>query len=88
MRFFAFILFYLSILYLPFWFSFFLCVALAFTFDQYFEAIFMGFAGDALYSPFGSYNILLSFGYLIIFSLIVVLVEFLKKRLKFYEESV
>jgi len=86
MRFLALVLLFLSILYLPYWFSVFLVVLFAFSFKLYLEAIFLAFWGDLLYLP-GRASLLFGHKYLLIFTIIVVLIELLKRRLKFYEDE-
>lgn len=88
MRFFAFIIFFISILYLPYWVSIFVCVFLAFIYDKYVEAIFLGFLADAIYSSTFGEDVSVSLKYLFIFSAIVLIVEFLKTKLKFYNNKI
>lgn len=88
MRLFALILLILSVLYLPYWVSFVLALAFAFMFNFYVEAIIIGFLADAYYSSIRDVTFVEGQKYIIIFSLIIIGTELLKKKLKFYGDKV
>jgi len=73
------ILLFLSILYLPFWFSVLLAFVAALYFKSFYELVIALLVIDLLYGGYGN-NFLMTISGVILFAL----VSFLKKRLSFY----
>jgi hypothetical protein len=84
MRLLAGIILFLSVLYLPAWLYILMVVSFAFLFNSYYEALFAGFLADSLYAPLGTFYNAYGVKYLLISAIILLLVEGLKRRLKYY----
>lgn len=84
MRLFAGVILFLSVLYMPAWFYILMIVSFSFLFNSYYEALFAGLLADALYAPLGIFSNAYGLKYLLISGLILLLVEGLKSRLKYY----
>lgn len=78
------ILLLFSILFMPFWVSAILALGAMFYFDVFWEAVFLFFLSDLLYGikEAGLYN--LYFISFILSALVLILLEFTKRKLKFY----
>lgn len=84
MRAFTGIILFLSVLYLPAWVYVLMIVSFAFLFNSYYEALFAGFFADSLYAPIGIFSNAYGLKYLLVSGLILLLVEGLKTKLKYY----
>jgi hypothetical protein len=71
---------FLALVLLPWWMTFIFLLIAVIYFNFYYEAVFAGFLLDSLY---GSPNFFSKFIFTLIFGLLILVIEFLKKRLRF-----
>jgi hypothetical protein len=84
LRFLAFFILLFSILFLPFWVSAILAILAMIYFKNYWEAVILFFISDFLYGTMGTKYAFLTFTSGIFALIFLLLIEFLKKKFKFY----
>ena len=75
------IILFLSIFFMPFWFTFFLGIVLAFIFNSYFEIIPLFYIHDLVFSISNNYFLGITFVGLLVSICILFIVSLLKKKL-------
>lgn len=84
LRILAFLILLFSILFLPFWISIILGILGIIYFHNYWEAVILFFISDFLYGTLESKFAFLTFTSGVFAFLFLILIEYLKKRFKFY----
>jgi len=84
MRFFFDIIFFISIMLFPWWLSFSFGVALSFYFKNFYELVFAGIIFDLLFGAGNAQNITFQYIFSVSTIVLVLLIEFVKKKLWYY----
>lgn len=84
MRILSSIVLFLFLIYMPFWAVFLMLVSLILLFNEYYEALFLGFIGDLIYAPEALLSNAYALQYFITFTIALIVIEMLKTRLRFY----